>query len=72
MEQVVIRGLSPLFWDRGFSRRTIKALQDRIDAPERLLFATEEEIRRAPGIGKISLAEIMNYRSRFIPAATLP
>jgi hypothetical protein len=69
MEQVVIRGLSPLFWDRGFSRRTIKALQDRIDAPERLLFATEEEIRRVPGIGKISL---MNYRSRFIPAATQP
>jgi DNA-directed RNA polymerase alpha subunit len=56
------------FRDRGFSDRTIDALVARgIDAPERLLFVTETELRKIPGIGKASLGEIMRYRARYIP-----
>jgi hypothetical protein len=52
---------------RGFSRRTIDAFIARgIDAPERLLFFTETELRQIPGIGRASLDEIMHYRARFI------
>ena len=60
------------FWGRGFSKRTRKILLEHIDAPERLLFVTEQEIRRLPGIGKVSLDEIMRYRSRFIPDEGTP
>ena len=35
-----------------------------IDAPERLLFATETELRKIPGIGTASFNEIMRYRAR--------
>jgi DNA-directed RNA polymerase alpha subunit len=56
------------FDDRGFSRRTIDALVARgIDAPERLLFATEAELKQIPGVGRASLGEIMGYRARFLP-----
>jgi hypothetical protein len=56
-----------LFSDRGFSDRTVKALVARgIDAPERLLFASEAELRKIPGIGKSSFDEIMRYRARFL------
>jgi hypothetical protein len=53
---------------RKLSDRTIKALLDYgIDAPERLLFMTAEQLKGIPGVGKSSLAEIMKYRSRFLP-----
>jgi hypothetical protein len=53
--------------NRGFSARTIKALIDcSIDAPERLLFMTEESLRKIPGVGKASLGEIMRYRTRYL------
>jgi DNA-directed RNA polymerase alpha subunit len=62
-----IVSISP-FRDRGFSERTIEALIARgIDMPERLLFATEAELKQIPGIGKASLQEIMKYRARFLP-----
>jgi DNA-directed RNA polymerase alpha subunit len=57
-----------LFNNRGLSARTIEALVAcGIDAPERLLFATEAELKRLSGIGKASLGEIMRYRTRFLP-----
>jgi DNA-directed RNA polymerase alpha subunit len=55
------------FDDRGFSHQTIQALVDcSIDAPERLLFMTEKQIRKIPGISKTSMTEIKAYRERFI------
>ena len=51
---------------RGLSDRTIQALDCSIDSPERLLFMTEKEIRSIPGIGKVSMAEIIAYRGKFI------
>ena len=38
-----------------------------IDAPERLLFMSEEEIHNIPGVGKGAVAEIQLYRDRFLP-----
>jgi DNA-directed RNA polymerase alpha subunit len=38
-----------------------------IDAPERLLFASEAELAKIPGIGKASLDQIMRYRARYVP-----
>jgi DNA-directed RNA polymerase alpha subunit len=56
------------FSDRGFSDRTIDALIARgIDAPERLLFASETGLKNIRGIGKASFEEIVRYRTRFIP-----
>jgi hypothetical protein len=61
-------GLGSAFRDRGFSDRTIKTLvTSGIDAPERLLFATEADLKAIPGIGKAALGEIMRYRERFLP-----
>ena len=55
------------FHNRGFSGRTIDALIARgIDAPERLLFATEADLKRIPGVGRASLNEIMRYRAQFL------
>jgi hypothetical protein len=55
------------FRHRGLSDRTIHALVDcAIDWPERLLFMTEKEIQSIPGIGKVSMAEIIAYRGKFI------
>jgi hypothetical protein len=60
-----IRAQSP-FRHRGLSDRTIQALVDcSIDSPERLLFMTEKEIHSIPGIGKVSMAEIVAYRDKF-------
>jgi hypothetical protein len=54
------------FMNRGLSDRTIKALLDcGIDAPERLLSMSLDDLRKIPGIGKMSLAEIDGYRARF-------
>lgn len=53
--------------NRGFSDRTIRALIDcSIDTPERLLFMTEDSLRKIPGVGKASLGEIMRYRTRYL------
>jgi len=60
------------FENRGLSARTIDALvAGGIDAPERLLFATEAELNKLSGIGKVSLDEIMRYRLRFLPTDRL-
>ena len=54
------------FQVRGFSERTIDAIVNYgIDAPERLLFMTESQIRSIPEIGKVSAAEIAEYRAKF-------
>ena len=54
------------FRDRGLFDRTISALlAGGIDAPERLLFTPEAELKR---IGAASLAEIRRYRARFLAA----
>ena len=59
-------GARRLFENRGFSDRTVRALIDgAIDAPERLLFMTEDQLRSIPGIGNVFLAEILAYRARF-------
>lgn len=56
------------FNERGFSDRTIQALSDYgIDAPERILFMTESELREIPGVGAASIKELKAYRQRFIP-----
>jgi DNA-directed RNA polymerase alpha subunit len=56
------------FEQRGLSARCADALVTHgIDAPERLLFMTEAELRAVPGIGKAAMAEIAAYRSRFLP-----
>jgi DNA-directed RNA polymerase alpha subunit len=55
------------FGGRGFSSRTIEALIARgIDAPERLLFASETTLKRIRDIGEASFEEIVRYRTRFI------
>jgi hypothetical protein len=55
------------FHNRGLSHPTIAALVDcSIDAPERLLFMTEEQIEAIPCVDKSSLAEIVSYRGKFI------
>jgi DNA-directed RNA polymerase alpha subunit len=56
-----------MFRGRGLSNRTVDALVNfGIDAPEHLLFMTEEEIKKIPGVGKSSLAEIRDYRAQFM------
>jgi hypothetical protein len=55
------------FEKRGFSYQTIEVLVDcSIDAPERLLFMTQKQLKQIPGIDKTSLAEIKAYRAKFI------
>ena len=57
------------FAGRRLSRRVVDALVAAgIDAPERLLFMTEAEICKIPGIGKSAVTEINRYRRRFLPA----
>jgi hypothetical protein len=42
-----------MFQGRGLSNRTVDILANfGIDAPERLLFMTEGEIKKIPGVGK--------------------
>jgi hypothetical protein len=56
------------FRHRGLSERTIGALVDSgVNAPEHLLFVTPAQFRNIEAIGKVSFAEIMQYRSRFLP-----
>ncbi len=55
------------FANRGFSERTVRAILGcGIDAPERLLFMSEEQLRAIPGIGRLSFKEIVAYRGRFL------
>jgi hypothetical protein len=52
------------FRDTGLSDRTVKVLLAcGIDAPKRLLSMAPAEIAIIPGVGKISLGEIMRYRA---------
>jgi len=52
------------FKDTGLSGRTVKALLAcGIDVPKRLLSMTPAEIAIIPGVGKVSLGEIMRYRA---------
>ena len=55
-----------MFTVRGFSHSTIKALAIAgIDAPERLLFATEAALLSIRGIDEKAFQEIAQYRARF-------
>jgi hypothetical protein len=55
-----------MFTARGFSYPTIKILaMAGIDAPERLLFATETDLLSIPGIDESAFNEIARYRARF-------
>jgi hypothetical protein len=55
-----------LFTARGFGHSTIKALVlGGIDAPERLLFADEADLRSIPGVDEVALEEIARYRFEF-------
>ena len=64
---VSVMDTKSLFRDKGLSDRTVKALLDcGIDAPERLLFMTPDQLAVIRGVGKISLREIMLYREQFI------
>lgn len=52
------------FRDTGLSERTVKVLLAcGIDVPKRLMSITPAEIAIIPGVGKISLGEIMRYRA---------
>ena len=52
------------FRDTGLCDRTVKALLAcGIDVPKRLLSMAPAEIAIIPGVGKISLDEIMRYRA---------
>jgi hypothetical protein len=58
-----------MFTARGFSHSTIKTLViGGIDAPERLLFATETDLLAIPGIHERAAKEIAQYRARFAAA----
>jgi hypothetical protein len=62
-----------LFTSRGFSHPTIKALVlSGIDAPERLLFADEADLRLIAGLDEMALEEIARYRSEFTGAHRRP
>jgi hypothetical protein len=55
-----------LFTARGFSYSTIKALVlAGIDAPERLLFADEADLRSIARLDEVALEEIARYRAEF-------
>jgi len=61
------------FANRGFSERTIRNMATRgIDAPERLLFMTETQLKKIQGLGASSIEEIRAYRARFIPKGSSP
>ena len=62
-----------MFTARGFSYSTIRALVvGGIDAPERLLFATETDLLAIPGIDERAAQEIAQYRARFAAADDEP
>ena len=60
-------GQTHQFQNRGFSKRTIKALAKSVDAPERLLFMAEHEIEKFPGIGEAAIHEVRLYREKYLP-----
>jgi hypothetical protein len=43
-----------------------------VDAPERLLFASESDLRKIKGLGRAGFEEVMRYRTRFIPLGDEP
>ena len=58
-----------MFTARGFSYSTIRTLVvGGIDAPERLLFASETDLLAIPGIDESAAQEIAQYRARFAAA----
>ena len=58
-----------MFTARGFSYSTIRALVVAgIDAPERLLFATDTDLLSIPGIDETAFKEIARSRARFATA----
>ena len=57
-----------VFGSRDISKRTIEALIDYgMDAPERVLFMTESQLSKIPGIGAVAMKELRAYRHRFLP-----
>ena len=73
------RGMKPIvgtrregapFAHRGFSERSIRNMvTGGIDAPERLLFMTETQLKKIQGV---SIQEIRAYRARFINKGSSP
>jgi hypothetical protein len=54
----------------SFRERTVGKIVDcGIDAPERLLFMSEDQISKLPGVEPVSMKEIVAYWKRFIPAS---
>jgi hypothetical protein len=65
---MVVTASRVAFLVRGFSDRTVDALiAHGVDAPERLLFTVEADLKDIPGIDNASFNEIMRYRTRFNP-----
>lgn len=55
------------FTGRGLSKRTVDAvIEGGISQPERLLFMSEDDISRIPGIGLKGVSEVMAYKRRFM------
>ena len=65
-------GQTHQFQNRGFSERTIKALAKSVDAPERLLFMTEHEIEKIPGLAKRRFAKLVCTAKNFSLASRDP
>jgi hypothetical protein len=61
----ILRGQK--FEGRGFSKRTVDVLL--AHGIERLLFMAETELQNMPGIGAISLGEILRYRKQHLSGA---
>ena len=69
----VVFSAGAMFTARGFSYSTIRTLAIAgIDAPERLLFATETDLRSIAGIDEKAFQEIAGYRCRFVSADYWP
>lgn len=61
------------FANRGFSERAVRNIVAcGIDAPERLLYMTETQLNKIPGMEATSIKEIRAYRTRTIPKGFLP
>jgi hypothetical protein len=59
-------------WDSLVHGRRCELVVGGIDAPERLLFASETELLAIPGIDESAAQEIAQYRARFAAADREP
>ena len=73
IEPVDTRRKGAPFAHRKFSERAIRNMVAcGIDAPERLLYMTETQLNKIPGIEANSIEEIRAYRARSIPKGSSP